>query len=108
VGKKVSMTVVRLALSSGVGRFCVNLWRAFRIGWSAAMLIETPHPTTPLPQTPDKTTSSLGCFGDRRLDKRGASFSMRSSIANPYACENWPPAIAPPKSGSAASSGTTM
>jgi hypothetical protein len=71
----------------------------FRIGWGAAMLIETTDETTPSPQTNPKPTSSLGRFRDLRLDKRGLSFSMRSSRANPCACENWPAAAAPPRSG---------
>jgi hypothetical protein len=71
----------------------------FRIGWGAAMLIETTHETTPSPQTNPKPTSSLGRFRDVRLDKRGLSFSMRSSRANPCACENWRAAAALPSSG---------
>src|ERR1700733_15352111 len=71
----------------------------FRIGWGAAMLIETKHETTPSPQTNPKPTLSLGRFRDLRLDKRGLSFSMRSSRANPCACENWPAAAPPPRAG---------
>jgi hypothetical protein len=71
----------------------------FRIGWGAAMLIETTHETTPSPQTNPAPTSSLGRFRDLRLDKRGLSFSIRSSRANPCAYEDWPAAAAPPKSG---------
>ncbi len=65
------------------------------------MFIETTHETTPAPQTPAKTTSSLGRFRDLRLDKRGLSFSMRSSHANACPSENFPPATAPSRSGSA-------
>jgi hypothetical protein len=84
-------------------RFGVIPVERFRIGWGAAMLIETTHDTTPSPQTPPETTSSLGRFRDLRLDKRGLSFSMRSSRANACAYENWPAAAAPPRSGMAIS-----
>src|SRR5271155_1306789 len=87
-------------------RFGVIPVERFRIGWSAAMLIETTHDTTPSKQTPPETPLSLGRFRDVRLDKRGASFSMRSSHANPCACENWPAAAAPPRPGSATFSPT--
>src|SRR6202050_5756837 len=80
-------------------RFGVIPVERFRIGWGAAMLIETTHDTTPSPQTPPETPLSLGRFCDVRLDKRGASFSMRSSHANACACENWPAAAAPPRAG---------
>jgi hypothetical protein len=84
-------------------RFDVIAVERFRIGWGAAMLIQTTHDTTPSPQTTPETTLSLGRFRDLRLDKRGLSFSMRSSRANPCAYENWPAAAAPPRSGSAIS-----
>jgi hypothetical protein len=71
------------------------------------MFIETIHETTPEPRTPEPK-SLLGRFLDLRLDKRGASFSMRSSRANACACANWPPAPAPSKSRSAIFSPTRM
>ena len=63
------------------------------------MLIEAPHETTPFPQTTPEPTSSLGRFRDLRLGYKWLSFSMRSSRANPCRYENWPPAAAPPGSG---------